>query len=105
MSPSDKNIELMRYDKRAEKLLMQDYRNLLTWLESEAEYLRSSYLCYEEKINDLIHPNDKVLEIGSGTGVHTYSLIKTGAHIFATDISSKSLQVLENKLKILRRIN
>jgi ubiquinone/menaquinone biosynthesis C-methylase UbiE len=55
-------------------------------------------LYYEKTIKDLIHQDNKILEIGAGTGLHTYSLIKTGAHVTATDISTNSLKVLENYL-------
>jgi len=61
-------------------------------------FLRAPYLFYEEKIKELIQPTFNVLEIGSGTGLHTDSLIKTGAYVTATDISQNSLHVLEHNL-------
>ena len=95
----DKLGEKNRYDERALNLLKQNglafskYGSTLIPL-----VLRSPYLFYEKKINEIIHPKMKVLEIGSGTGLHTYSLIKTGAIVTATDISQNSLHVLKTNL-------
>ena len=49
---------------------------------------------YEKKINDIISSGNKVLELGSGTGLHTYSLSLTGAKVVATDISQEYLNIL-----------
>ena len=98
MLRSDKHIELNRFESRAEKLLLDDNVNFLNGSESMPEYLRPPYIFFEKKIRNLIKKNDKVLEIGSGTGLHTDSLIKTGAYVTATDISQNSLHVLEHNL-------
>jgi len=98
MLSSDKHIELNRFESRAEKLLLDDNVNFLNGSESMPEYLRPPYIFFEKKIRNLIKKNDKVLEIGSGTGLHTDSLIKTGAYVTATDISQNSLHVLEHNL-------
>jgi len=97
--PEDKIIEKERYDDRALSIIKNDM------LESSVVGskliplpLRSPYLFYEEKIKELIKPTFNVLEIGSGAGLHTYSLIKTCASVMATDISPNSLQVLERRL-------
>ena len=37
-----------------------------------------------------------MLELGAGEGLHTYSLIKTGANVIATDISQNALCELKN---------
>ncbi len=97
---SNKVIEMDRYDARA-RFHLDGNKTQPNAFGSKfiPTYLRSPYLFYEEKINELIKPNQKVLEIGSGMGLHTYSLIKTGAHVTATDISSSSLQVLKSKLQ------
>jgi len=63
--------------------------------------LRTPYIFYEKIIKEIIKPRHKVLELGSGTGLHTYSLIMTGAEIIATDISKDYLKILkENASKI-----
>tara|TARA_Y100000590_G_C15740485_1_gene1020124 strand:- start:3844 stop:4617 length:774 start_codon:yes stop_codon:yes gene_type:complete len=94
MLNSDKNTEFNRFEKRAEKLLLEESFNFLNGSDSMPEYLRSPYLFYEKKISELIKSTDKILEIGSGVGLHTYSLLKTGASVTASDISKKSLEVL-----------
>jgi len=90
----DKLIEKNRWDNRAIKGL--DAGEFGS--DGIPEPFRAPYLYYEKKIKDLIHQDNKILEIGAGTGLHTYSLIKTGAHVTATDISTNSLKVLENYL-------
>ncbi|MBC8489114.1 MAG: class I SAM-dependent methyltransferase [Bacteroidetes bacterium] len=95
----DKIIEKERFDTRAIYLLENDKFNIQSYGSLAMPLpLRSPYLYYEQKIKELIKPEYKVLEIGSGTGLHTYSLIKTGAIVTATDISSNSLKVLEKNL-------
>lgn len=92
----DKSIERERFDSRALSLLAKDSFDTLKFgSEAIPLPLRSPYLFYEEKIKELIKPDLNVLEIGSGTGFHTYSLIKTGANVCATDISPNALKVLE----------
>ena len=98
-----KLIEEKRYDKRALDLLKQDPVVPSKHGSNSIPFaLRSPYIYYEKKIRQLIRPCHKVLEIGSGTGLHTYSLLKTGAHITATDISSNALKVVEMNLQELR---
>ena len=96
---NDKITEKERWDQRALSILEND---MLETPELGSKLvdlvLRSPYTFYEEKIKELIRPTHKVLEIGSGTGLHTYSLIKTGAHVTATDISTHSLNVLKKNL-------
>jgi len=97
MSNSDKKIEYNRFEKRAEKLLLKKNINFLNGSESMSEYLKPPYLFYEKKIYQLIKRSDSVLEIGSGVGLHTYSLLKTGSNVIASDISKKSLEVLQQR--------
>ena len=61
--------------------------------------MRAPYVCYEQYIRRYISKEHTVLEIGSGTGLHTYALVRTGAHVVATDISSHSLDVLKRRIK------
>ena len=95
----DKLIEKERFDTRALSILENDVLETPELGSKLVDLvLRSPYTFYEEKIKELIRPTHKVLEIGSGTGLHTYSLIKTGAHVTATDISTHSLNVLKKNL-------
>ena len=97
----DKMLEKERFDARALSIIENDI--LVSPELGSAQVplvFRAPYKFYEEKIKELIHPSYNVLEIGSGTGLHTFSLIKTGAQVTATDITSNPLKVLEkNYLK------
>ena len=95
---NDKIIEKERYDSRA-KLFIKQFRDYKFGSLSVPITLRSPYLLYEKKIKELVKSEFKVLEIGSGTGTHTLSLINTGANITATDISLESLKLLKLKIK------
>lgn len=96
----DKLRELQRYDTSANA-------NLSRYAVAEADkfgsdaipyYLRTPYLFYENSVAKLIGFPDSVLELGAGTGSHTWSLVKTGALVTATDISPNALSLL--KLRI-----
>jgi SAM-dependent methyltransferase len=49
---------------------------------------------YYKSLSELIYPGMKVLEIGSGTGLHTSVAVDFGADITALDISKDALEVL-----------
>jgi SAM-dependent methyltransferase len=97
----DKQQELLRYDKRAKRQL-----NCLTGLlkiekwgsDSMPLFLASPYLCFEQKIRELVQPEHQVLELGAGSGLHTHVLLQTGAKVTATDISPNSLMLLQKNL-------
>ncbi len=103
--PKDKLIEKERYDKKALDLIKQDQLEPNEHGSNSIPFaLRSPYLFYEKKIREFIRPSYKVLEVGSGTGLHTYNLIKTGADVTATDTSSNSLKVLEKNLSKVSKV-
>jgi len=92
----DKVEECNRYDKRAANLLATDHAVITEYLGalSIPLPLRSPYLFFEEKIARHVTQSTKVLEIGSGTGLHTGTLLGAGGEVIATDISPSSLKVL-----------
>jgi protein-L-isoaspartate(D-aspartate) O-methyltransferase len=47
----------------------------------------------------LIKPNDRILEVGTGTGYFTALLANAGAHVFSIDIFSDFIISAEKKLK------
>ena len=104
MKIEDKQIEKNRYESRAIDQLKKGNIDNRFNLESFPCYLRKPYEVYENYIKNLIPKNSKVLEIGSGTGNFTGALIKTGANVFATDISPASLEVLKIKFKNFNNI-
>lgn len=97
---SDKNIELLRYDERAIQLLLAG--NIIKNQNGSlaiSELTRAPYLLYEKTHLELITKNSNVLEIGSGIGLHTYSLLNCEAKVYALDISFNSLKYLKNRYK------
>ena len=95
----DKDIDRDRYDDKALKLLSNDSFDRMTGSSAYPHPIRAPYLKYEEMHVECIESNDVVLEIGAGTGIHTHSLLKTGALVVATDISPNSLQIIKKKYK------
>lgn len=96
---SDKELECQRYDDRAVSLLSDnDEIPALSGSHAVPLLLRAPYVCYESLIDENISGGgSRVLEIGAGTGAFTETLLKTGAQVFATDISVNSLNVIEKK--------
>lgn len=100
---NDKETEILRYDARAQSLLLSGS----SVFESEPFFgsqasppiLRKPYLYYEQCIRQNIFNDHDVLELGSGTGLHTYALVQTGARVVASDISSHSLMLLNQSIK------
>ena len=96
---NDKKVERNRYDDRALKLLSKGSFDKDTGSSSYSLPIRTPYLRYEEMHIEFIDNNDNVLEIGAGTGIHTHSLLETGAFVVATDISPNSVQIIKKKYK------
>ena len=63
-----------------------------------APELRTPYIYYEQRIQELLSPTDRVLELGAGSGLHTAVLLQTGALVTATDISPSALALLQRKV-------
>lgn len=101
MTLNDKLIERERYDARAQSQLAQTAAAAEVPLGSQtmAAYLRTPYLVYEQKIACLVQPDSRVLELGAGAGLHTRSLLQTGAHVTASDISPHSLSLLKQRFQ------
>jgi len=99
---SDKSKERDRYDAHARAQLSDSANALIPpALGSDAirQSLRTPYLVYEQAIRDLIRQDDRVLELAAGSGMHTQILLQAGAHVTATDISSESLRLLEQRIR------
>lgn len=100
---NDKETECLRYDAHAQSLLATGTSKGETALVSG--YLavppihRSPYSYYEQCIRHYICKEDDILELCSGTGLHTYALAQTGARVVASDISSYSLEVLSQRIR------
>lgn len=97
----DKLIERDRYDAHARAQLSdksETKRSAALGSHQIRPCLRKPYLVYEQAIRDLVRPDDRVLELAAGSGVHTQILLQMGAHVTATDISADSLRLLEQRV-------
>ncbi len=98
----DKKTECLRYDARAQSLLAAGNSAFGTEpaLGSLAipSIFRAPYSYYEQRVRQYICKEDDVLELGAGTGLHTYGLTQTGARVVASDISSHALEVLSQRI-------
>lgn len=59
--------------------------------------LMTPYECYVKKICELINENSNVLEVAAGTGDWTLPLLNTNCSLTCADLSSKSLELLEER--------
>jgi ubiquinone/menaquinone biosynthesis C-methylase UbiE len=98
-------LERRRYELKAEyllqnmKLLSQDHG-----LSDIPEYHHDSFLQYYKYLNS-IKQTDKVLELGIGTGRHSFSIVESGCQFYGLDISMNSLMVLNAKFPTIRSVN
>jgi len=99
---NDKQIECLRYDARAQSILATQSSSveIVSTFGASAisSIFRAPYIYYEQCIRNYITQDHDVLEIGSGTGLHTYALAQTGAWVVASDISRHSLEVLSQRI-------
>lgn len=98
----DKTTEHKRYDARAQSLLLAGNATVETYPAfgslAMPPIFRAPYIYYEQCIGRYISQNHDVLELCSGTGLHTYALIRTGARVVASDISSHALEALSQRI-------
>lgn len=97
----DKLLELHRYDACAlSQLSTSRVAPAVGEFGSGAmpQYLRTSYIFYENFVSELIGCYNQVLEFGAGSGLHTWSLVHSGAVVTATDISPNALKLLEQRI-------
>jgi ubiquinone/menaquinone biosynthesis C-methylase UbiE len=101
MTDKDKLIEMHRYDARAKSQLAGVETTVEPPYGSQSmpSYLQAPYIYYEQRITELIRPDQLVLELGAGTGLHTRVLLQTGAQVTASDISPNSLGLLKQQFK------
>ena len=90
---NDKNIEKIRYDRRAKKILDLGNYVLSGRLPGFLQQPVSSY----KNLLAVIPRGSRVLEIGAGMGENTEFLLELGLEVCSTDISTISVEVLVNK--------
>lgn len=101
MMEQDKLLERDRYEARAQSQLNGDALIVEVPFGSQtmSSYLQSPYVYYEQRIAELIRPDNQVLELGAGTGLHTRVLLQTRAQVIASDISPTDLKLLKQRFK------
>lgn len=94
----DKGTERDRYNKKAIKIKKLIISNKFPDLGiySMKSFLRDPYIEYEKLINSYAKHNYKVLELGSGVGLHSEVLLKSNASLYAMDISNESLNIFND---------
>jgi len=90
---NDKQLEVRRYDKRAQEIINIDKKQYYVKIK---EYIYEPYKYYFKLLGKLKN-NNKLLEIGAGIGQNTFELIKMNFDVCATDISSKSVKVMNKR--------
>ena len=96
MYQRDIEIEKNRFDKRAKNKLSESTYKYNKGSDAICESIRSPYLYFERLIKNL-KKNMRVLEIGSGTGEYTGSILENGSNVTASDISPNCIKLIENK--------
>jgi len=88
---NDKQVEIERYEKRAKQII-----NYEKFHKKKLEYLYVPYKFYFSLLKKLKNKK-KLLEIGAGIGENTLELIKMKFDVCATDISLRSVEVMDQK--------
>jgi peptidoglycan/xylan/chitin deacetylase (PgdA/CDA1 family)/SAM-dependent methyltransferase len=58
---------------------------------------KTGYALFEARLPSLFSPSDRVLEIGSGTGIFTLAIARRCREVTAVDISATMLEILKGK--------
>lgn len=75
----------------------------LLGIDAIPKYHRRPFFLYYQLIQKECKSNSKVLEVGSGYGVHSQVILNTGAQLTALDVSEQSLNLLRNLLPSVHR--
>ena len=89
----DKYKEKNKYEKASSKMLEQGVNSNIFGYKKFKFCYQSPFIEYQKQIALNLTPENKVLEIGAGSGNYTGIIATTGAELIATDISASSLEV------------
>ena len=100
---TDKAKEHARYERSAKTLSTRiNWENInreILGAQAIPIWLREPYTFYERILENNTTAISNVLELGSGTGMHTGSVLEQRCTVTATDISKSSLEVLEYQFR------
>lgn len=83
--------------------LQNNYQMIYLYLTKQA-HIYKPYLKYEEFLSE-INSNCKILEIGAGMGENTEFILELGKNVCATDISLKSVEVMNKRFIKFKSFN
>lgn len=95
---NDKELEKKRYDKKNSKYFFKSNIDLINFpvgIDSMPEIQKAPYIEYHKLIKNYSSKNKSVLEIASGSGTHSKTILESKAFLTATDISLQSLKILK----------
>lgn len=100
---TDKAKEHARYERNAKTLLtrinLENINRKNLGARAIPIWLREPYTFYERLLENYTTAISNVLELGSGTGMHTGCVLEQRCSVIATDISKSSLEVLEYQFR------
>jgi ubiquinone/menaquinone biosynthesis C-methylase UbiE len=103
MTPDKRDLkkEIQKYSDiaKSELLEIQKNKSFNIGLEKVPHIHRTPFQEYYDAIAKMIRPGTRVLELGAGTGIHSFMVIELGGELTAVDISKESLAVLEIKFQ------
>ena len=96
----DQELERFRYNKSSKEKLIDNissYKKLQSFSEQINADLAEPYKFYENKLMQYISKNQRVLEVGAGSGENSFVCLEQGAHLTALDIAEYSLEAFREK--------
>ena len=100
---TDKAKELARFERSAEilatRINSENINRKILGAQAIPIWLREPYIFYEKTLDNNTDAKSNVLELGSGTGMHTGCVLEKGCKVTATDISQKSLDILKYQFR------
>ena len=100
---TDKAKEHARYERSAKilstRINAQNINRKILGAQAIPIWLREPYTFYERILENNTNAKSNVLELGSGTGMHTGCVLEQRCTVTATDISKSSIEVLEYQFR------
>ena len=91
-----KEIEYNRYNNASKLKLSQNHQSRSDFKDGSeiyAQFLNAPYIYYESLLKEMIKPQDTVLDLCCGDGVHTFFIARLGATVTSVDIAENSIRL------------